>query len=55
MKESHWYAMKVNGEQNLVPQTEEDIAEIKWVKTGDLKNYYKNAFPSVIDVLEKIS
>jgi 8-oxo-dGTP pyrophosphatase MutT (NUDIX family) len=52
LKESHWYAMKVNGEQKLVPQTEEDIAEIKWVKPGDLNNYYKNAFPSVIDVLK---
>jgi RNAse (barnase) inhibitor barstar len=47
--------MKVNGEQKLVPQTEEDIVEIKWVKLGDLKNYYHNTFPSVIDVLEKIS
>jgi 8-oxo-dGTP pyrophosphatase MutT (NUDIX family) len=55
LKESHWYAMKVNGEQKLVPQTEEDIVEIKWVKLGDLKNYYHNTFPSVIDVLEKIS
>jgi 8-oxo-dGTP pyrophosphatase MutT (NUDIX family) len=55
LKESHWYAMKVNGEQKLVPQTEEDIVEIKWVKPGDLKNYYKNAFPSVIDVLEKLA
>jgi 8-oxo-dGTP pyrophosphatase MutT (NUDIX family) len=55
LKESHWYAMKVNGEQKLVPQTEEDIVEIKWVKPGDLKNYYHNTFPSVIDVLEKIS
>jgi 8-oxo-dGTP pyrophosphatase MutT (NUDIX family) len=55
LKESHWYAMKVNGEQKLVPQTEEDIVEIKWVKPGDLKNYYKNALPSVIDVLEKLA
>jgi 8-oxo-dGTP pyrophosphatase MutT (NUDIX family) len=55
MKESHWYAMKVNGDQKLVPQTEEDIVEIKWVKPSDLKNYYKNAFPSVIDVLEKLA
>jgi 8-oxo-dGTP pyrophosphatase MutT (NUDIX family) len=55
LKESHWYAMKVNGEEKLVPQTEEDIVEIKWVKPVDLKNYYKNAFPSVIDVLEKLA
>jgi hypothetical protein len=52
MKESHWYSMKAPVNQNLTPQTEEDIVEIKWVKPGDLKNYYKEAFPSVIDVLE---
>jgi 8-oxo-dGTP pyrophosphatase MutT (NUDIX family) len=55
MKESHWYTMKVNEDQKLVPQTEEDIVEIKWVKPGDLKNYYRNAFPSVIDVLDKLA
>ena len=52
LKESHWYNMKVSGEQKLVPQTEEDIHEIKWVKAGNLKPYMKNAFPSVLDVLE---
>ena len=51
-KESHWYNMKVSGEQKLVPQTEEDIHEIKWVKADELLNYKKNTFPSVVDVLE---
>ncbi|MEO7924686.1 MAG: NUDIX domain-containing protein [Chitinophagaceae bacterium] len=51
LKESHWYNMKANGEEMLVPQTEEDIHEIKWVKPGDLPKYRKNAFPSVVDVL----
>ncbi|MBL7745332.1 MAG: NUDIX domain-containing protein [Chitinophagaceae bacterium] len=52
LKESHWYTMNVHGTQNLIPQTEEDILEIKWVKPGDLESYMKNAFPSVADVLE---
>lgn len=52
LKESHWYSMKAGGEQKLVPQTEEDIQEIKWVKTADLEKYMKNTFPSVIEVLE---
>ena len=51
LKESHWYTMKVSGEQKLVPQTTEDIQEIKWVKTDGLGPYLKNAFPSVADVL----
>jgi 8-oxo-dGTP pyrophosphatase MutT (NUDIX family) len=52
LKESHWYNMKVSGEQKLVPQLEEEIHEIKWVKNTELQPYMKNSFPSVMDVLE---
>ena len=52
LKESHWYRMKVSGEQTPEPQTEEDITELKWVKPADLEKYYKNSFPSVVDVLK---
>ncbi len=55
LKESHWYTMKVKGDQNLVPQTEEDIHEIKWVKPADLPQYMKDSFPSVGDVLKLVS
>jgi 8-oxo-dGTP pyrophosphatase MutT (NUDIX family) len=51
LKESHWYRMKVKGQQELVPQTEEDIQETKWVAADALEPYFKNAFPSVVDVL----
>ena len=51
LKESHWYRMKVSGDQQLVPQIAEDIHEIKWVKPEDLKKYYKDSYPSVTDVL----
>jgi 8-oxo-dGTP pyrophosphatase MutT (NUDIX family) len=54
LKESHWYKMKVSGEQKLIPQTEEDIQEIKWVKPSELKKYFKDSFPSVVDVLELV-
>jgi 8-oxo-dGTP pyrophosphatase MutT (NUDIX family) len=51
VKDSHWYLMKVKGEQLLQPQTEEDIHEIRWVKKKDLPTYYDLAFPSVREVL----
>lgn len=54
LKDSHWYQMKITGQQKLTPQTEEDISEIKWVKKKDLKNFLNNAFPSIRDVLELI-
>ncbi len=52
LKDSHWYNMNVNGKQTIVPQTKEGITEIRWVKKKDLKDYFKNIFPSVKDVLE---
>lgn len=52
LKESHWFSMETKSNQALVPQAEEEIHEIKWVKNGELKQYFKNTFPSVIDVLQ---
>lgn len=52
LKESHWFSMETKSDQALVPQAEEDIYEIKWVKNGELKQYFKNTFPSVVDVLQ---
>jgi 8-oxo-dGTP pyrophosphatase MutT (NUDIX family) len=52
LKESHWYLMHVSGDQKLIPQTTEDIHEIKWVNAGGLAPFMKNAFPSITDVLQ---
>lgn len=52
LKESHWYKMRCKGPQNLAPQTEEDINEVKWVAAKDLPSYYNKSFPSVVDVLQ---
>jgi 8-oxo-dGTP pyrophosphatase MutT (NUDIX family) len=51
LKESHWFHLKVAGKQNLVPQTEEDIEEIKFINVSDIGKYTPLAFPSVADVL----
>ncbi|WP_315815997.1 NUDIX hydrolase [Paraflavitalea speifideaquila] len=53
LKESHWYLMKAPGQQPLVPQSEEQITALKWVPAGTVKEYVKNTFPSIIDVLQK--
>lgn len=52
LKESHWYTMLATGNEQLVPQTEEDIHEIKWVQQGETSNYLQNTFPSIRDVLQ---
>ena len=53
LKESHWYNMNVKGDQQLVPQTTEDIHEIKWVARAAIEKYFPECFPSVIDVIIK--
>ena len=53
LKESHWYTMKVSGNQTLTPQTEEDILEVKWITKEEAKQYFPECYPSVVDVLEK--
>jgi len=52
LKETKWFSMKVKGEQNLMPQTEEDITKLEWVKSSELKKYQSDSFPSVQDVLD---
>lgn len=52
LKESYWYFMKVEGTQELIPQTGEGIDVVKWVSRENARDYYPEAFPSVIDVIE---
>jgi 8-oxo-dGTP pyrophosphatase MutT (NUDIX family) len=52
LKESHWYLMMATGDEKLIPQTEEDITEITWVKKEDLEKYISNTFPTIEKVLE---
>ncbi len=50
-KETHWYAMRVKGNQTLVPQAEEDITEILWVKPEDIVNYENNMHKNIVEVI----
>ncbi len=54
LKESYWYKMNCNSNQKLIPQTEEDITEIKWIRQADLKNYFSNTYQTIIEVLEEM-
>lgn len=54
LKESHWYKMRCSDEQELVPQTEEDITEIKWVNKSDLEKYSSNTYQTILEVLNNL-
>ena len=51
LKETHWWLMKTNGNQPLIPQREEDITELKWIEPPDLKMVQQNTYPGILDVL----
>ena len=53
LKISHWYYLTCLKNQNLVPQTEEDITAIKWVKKRTVNEPLSNTYPSIKDILDK--
>lgn len=53
LKISHWYYMACAAKQGTLPQIEENITEVKWVKTKDIKEPMKNTYPSIKDILGK--
>lgn len=54
LKESYWYVMQAAGKQELIPQHEEDIYEVKWVRKEHLQEVLSNSYPSICDVINKI-
>ncbi len=53
LKSSHWYKMEYSGNEELVPQTEEDITELRWVDKVEAAELAQIAFPSIREMVEK--
>lgn len=53
IKETHWFEMRVTGEQQLNPQTEEDITQIEWVSAADAAEYLQNSYKNIIEIVNK--
>lgn len=51
LKTTHWYYLSCPTKQELVPQIEEDIAAIKWVKIKKIAAPLSNTYPSIKDIL----
>jgi 8-oxo-dGTP pyrophosphatase MutT (NUDIX family) len=52
IKESHWYTMSVKGVPALIPQTEEDITDIKWVPLAEVNALIANSFSSIKEIID---
>ncbi len=42
LKRTFWYLMESNSNEVLIPQIEEDITEVRWVKESELESLVKN-------------
>lgn len=51
LKISHWYYITAPAAQQLSPQTEENITEVKWISTKNIKEPIANTYPSIKDIL----
>ena len=55
IKQTYWFELSYSGIKKCKPQIEEDISQVLWVKTSELQQYLSNTYPSVIDVITKLS
>lgn len=53
LKHSYWYKMKFTGTELTIPQIEEDIVDIQWIKPEHLGKYLKFSYLNIINVFEK--
>ena len=51
IKESHWFTMSVKGVPALIPQTEEDITDIRWVPLAEVNALIANSFSSIKEII----
>jgi hypothetical protein len=51
-KTTYWYQMTTDTIQEGVPQTEEDIEAIAWVKKADLAPYLAKTYENINQVME---
>lgn len=54
IKKSYWYGMSVEGVQNLIPQTKENITDVRWFKPNDLKKPLSNTYGAIQEVVRKL-
>ena len=51
IKESHWFEMKADGGQKLIPQTEEDIEQIVWAGKKKIEKCLANSYKNIVEIV----
>lgn len=50
IKHTYWYRMKTSSKERLLPQTEEGIRELRWIKQEDLDEVLKQSYPNIRNI-----
>ncbi len=50
IKHTYWYKMKTSSKEKLLPQTEEGIRELCWIKQEDLGEVLKQSYPNIRNI-----
>jgi len=53
LKHTYWYAMRFHGTELTVPQIEEDIMDIQWIRPEHLGKYLKFSYKNIVNVFER--
>ncbi len=53
LKKTFWYEMTCGDDKKLIPQKEEGITEVKWMKKEEVEEAKKNTYYSILDVLNQ--
>ena len=54
LKQTFWYNMSAPKNQQIIPQLEEGITELRWIAKDSIHEIMGNTYPSVLDVIEKM-
>lgn len=52
LKKTYWFEMTAPKEQNLVPQAEEDITEVRWIPSAEIPAIKDQLYPSLKKLLK---
>ena len=52
LKETNWFSMTSSQQKGLMPQLEEGIEQVKWIKKSDVDEYMKNSFGTISRVIQ---
>ena len=52
-KTTYWFMMYASSLQPLIPQTSEDITEIRWVSDAAMPSFLADSYPTIREIIAK--